>query len=755
MAVREQIILEGKNKTGKAFGKVQKDLRGMQSSLGAVTKMAAGLVAALGFSRLASSTVNTIRKFQDLNATLKTIQGSASAAAISMDMIRKFTAGTTFQLDEVSQAFIILRNAGLQPTKGMMTDLGNIAAGMGQRIDSVAKAVFNATTGEFEMMKQLGIKVKKEGDNITAIFRGVETKMKFNTENILNYLRTIGKEEFAGAIEDRANTLTGAFSNLMDMTDEFQVAIGDAGLTATLTGLAREATGVLTVNTQLAHSIGVTATAAVDNLASGMRFLIKNSDHLYGALGALVTLQVASWIRAIGVAMWALALNPVGALITAVIGLIGYFSFKNGLGRTLQQVTAAVEYFGGILKKFRDFMAEKVGRVIDYVTNAFYSFVDSLIEGYNKIARILPLIEEIEHTSHGLQLTISKGFGNAYEWVEGKADGFYDAVIAGTDKALDSTKDLTKTITDAGKEYDKIQKQILDARRFANMLAEGSLGAAMLLTTTSDAKKGTDVGGMTEAVRKQLDKKVQAIKASLRSEQRVIDDKRNKDLQDLKDYYGNRIAFDEDYLKMKYELEEKWARATERLSQKRINKQFDIIKDGNMSEIDLTKMSKEEVFELTKKTGRQALEDLAQVNKKAFDLNKAMNIASAIMNTATGVTKALAQGGVFGPFLAGAILAMGAAQIAIISQQQYAGRKQGGPVGAGQNYIVGEQGPEVFKAPAGGGMIDNQLMGTTNINFTVNAIDSADFQDALAENRTAILSIVNEAVNNSGRRSIV
>ena len=136
----------------------------------------------------------------------------------------------------------------------MMTDLGNIAAGMGQRIDSVAKAVFNATTGEFEMMKQLGIKVKKEGDNITAIFRGVETKMKFNTENILNYLRTIGKEEFAGAIEDRANTLTGAFSNLMDMTDEFQVAIGDAGLTATLTGLAREATGVLTVNTQLAHS---------------------------------------------------------------------------------------------------------------------------------------------------------------------------------------------------------------------------------------------------------------------------------------------------------------------------------------------------------------------------------------------------------------------------------------------------------------------------------------------------------------------
>ena len=81
----------------------------------------------------------------------------------------------------------------------------------------------------------------------------------------------------------------------------------------------------------------------------------------------------------------------------------------------------------------------------------------------------------------------------------------------------------------------------------------------------------------------------------------------------------------------------------------------------------------------------------------------------------------------------------------------------GGPVGAGQDYLVGERGPEIFRAPSGGGMIDNgsQGGGGVVINFNVEAIDSASFQDSLAENKSAIVSIVNEAVNDSGRRSII
>jgi len=71
--------------------------------------------------------------------------------------------------------------------------------------------------------------------------------------------------------------------------------------------------------------------------------------------------------------------------------------------------------------------------------------------------------------------------------------------------------------------------------------------------------------------------------------------------------------------------------------------------------------------------------------------------------------------------------------------------------------MVGEAGPELFTAPAGGGsIIPNGQMGqSVNVNFTVNAIDSQSFQDSLAEQRDTIVGIINEAVHDNGRRAIV
>ena len=66
---------------------------------------------------------------------------------------------------------------------------------------------------------------------------------------------------------------------------------------------------------------------------------------------------------------------------------------------------------------------------------------------------------------------------------------------------------------------------------------------------------------------------------------------------------------------------------------------------------------------------------LAQGNekqqKKAFQINKVASIGNAIINTATGATKAFAQGGVAGFATGAAIVAAGAAQIATISKTQY------------------------------------------------------------------------------------
>lgn len=186
--------------------------------------------AAIGFARLGGEVVGTARTFEDLNATLRAVTGSAEGAALSMQVIERFTSGTTFQLENVSQAFVTLMNAGITPTSDTLKDFGNIAAAFGKDITTIAQATFNATTGETEMLKQFGIKAKMEGDKITMIFKEKETEIGRNSTEIVGYLRNIAQENYATALEERLNTVSGSFSNLKDMVSLVFRGIGEAGL---------------------------------------------------------------------------------------------------------------------------------------------------------------------------------------------------------------------------------------------------------------------------------------------------------------------------------------------------------------------------------------------------------------------------------------------------------------------------------------------------------------------------------------------
>lgn len=82
---------------------------------------------------------------------------------------------------------------------------------------------------------------------------------------------------------------------------------------------------------------------------------------------------------------------------------------------------------------------------------------------------------------------------------------------------------------------------------------------------------------------------------------------------------------------------------------------------------------------------------------------KAASLAQAIINVAEGVSKALAQGGIFGPILAAAVAAMGAVQIKLISQQPLPFRE--GNVfsrlttmytPSGRQVQIGEEEPEIL-----------------------------------------------------------
>ena len=90
--------------------------------------------------------------------------------------------------------------------------------------------------------------------------------------------------------------------------------------------------------------------------------------------------------------------------------------------------------------------------------------------------------------------------------------------------------------------------------------------------------------------------------------------------------------------------------------------------------------------------------------------------------------------------------------------RSFLGFAKGGAVSKGKPVVVGERGPELF-VPNSTGQIQQNARGTgggsVNVNFNIEAIDSNSFNDVLVENRGIITSIINNALNEKGRRELV
>jgi len=207
--------------TVKATDGLSASFRGMLGPLVGVGAAAAGL----------TKLVSVTREFEKLNAGLITATGSATSAKIAFEALEGFAATTPYSLQQSVQAFTKLVNLGLNPSEKAMRSYGNTAASMGKDLNQMIEAVADAATGEFERLKEFGIKSKTEGDKVTFTFRGVKTTVQKEAGAIEGYLRKLGDTYFAGAMEERMKTLDGAISNLADTWDKMyrEISKGDVG----------------------------------------------------------------------------------------------------------------------------------------------------------------------------------------------------------------------------------------------------------------------------------------------------------------------------------------------------------------------------------------------------------------------------------------------------------------------------------------------------------------------------------------------
>ena len=164
---------------------------------------------------------------------------------------------------------------------------------------------------------------------------------------------------------------------------------------------------------------------------------------------------------------------------------------------------------------------------------------------------------------------------------------------------------------------------------------------------------------------------------------------------------------------------------------------------------------KKRAFEEAKKLAAEG----SQRSKKMFRLQQALNIGQAIMSTYTGASNALRD--IPPPFnfaVAALTVATGLAQVANIRSQQPPAQF-GGVRQANQPFLVGEKGAELFTPATAGTVTPNHqlggAMGSTNVTFNINTVSAKGFNELLVNSRGMIVNMINQAVNERGRRNLV
>jgi hypothetical protein len=226
------------DQSGKEFSKFEKISSGALASLGAAFSVGA----VLSFGK---AVIDTTANFQKMEAVLTNTLGSQSAAKVAMDQIVEFASKTPFQVDELTSAFVKLANRGFKPTISEMTSLGDLASSTGKSFDQLAEATLDAMTGEFERLKEFGIRAKAEGDNVAFTFKGVTTEVEKTDTAIQEYLISLGEAEgVSGSMAAISETVGGKISNLGDNFTQLQLVIGNSssGLVSGVLDLANALT---------------------------------------------------------------------------------------------------------------------------------------------------------------------------------------------------------------------------------------------------------------------------------------------------------------------------------------------------------------------------------------------------------------------------------------------------------------------------------------------------------------------------------
>lgn len=228
LSVELKAQIDGYLRNMQKAGKATKDTgSAIDSAASRITTAITGAFSVSAIISFGKAVLNATAEYQKFSAVLGNTLGSSALANLKLKELQEFAAKTPFGVNELTGAFVKLANSGFKPTGDELRKLGDLASSTGKSFDQLAEAIIDAQTGEFERLKEFGIRAKDAGDSVIFTYKGVQTQVDKTSESIRNYITSLGDAEgTSGAMAKISETLGGKISNLGDSWDQMLIVVG-------------------------------------------------------------------------------------------------------------------------------------------------------------------------------------------------------------------------------------------------------------------------------------------------------------------------------------------------------------------------------------------------------------------------------------------------------------------------------------------------------------------------------------------------
>ena len=309
-------------------------------------KLAAAIGGVVAAAKGLQGVVTVGAKFQDLQDSLNAVFGSAEKGAQAFDRIKKFSLETQFGVDTLTNAFIQLKGAGVEPTEELLMTFADTASVTTDQMGTFQAAldlVSRSTAGglgleDLNRLADRGIpvfQILQEQLGLTRLEVSEFGKTTAGANQIIAALTDGLNERFGGTLQTKLDNVSVKFSNLVIQIENLAAAMFEKlepTLVRVIDGLTQGAIEAESF-VRSAGSVEEIFANMIATIQPVIDLLIKFADVIVSIVGVALAKslllrisQVSASLRATSISIKMLILDflTLGKILKAsVIGLIG------------------------------------------------------------------------------------------------------------------------------------------------------------------------------------------------------------------------------------------------------------------------------------------------------------------------------------------------------------------------------------------------------------------------------------------------